>query len=159
MGFRVFLSYATDDIDLVRQARRELEDQAIAVFIAEDDLALGDQIPGTLIDEIKRSDMLVVFWGNAAIRSEWVSQEIGIAEGAEIPILAVLLDGVENAPGFAKTRKHLRIEPSDPDGLAKLTAAIQEKAKRKIQQLTRVLVGLGVVLVIGWIRDNSEDDE
>jgi TIR domain len=74
----VFISYASDDIELARLLRGELIKRGVRTFVAEEDMAgqIGtDRWVRTLERVIRRSNLMVVLFSKAACASRWVELE------------------------------------------------------------------------------------
>jgi hypothetical protein len=76
---RAFLSYASADRPEVLKRAQALSAVGIAFF--QDILSLepGERWERRLNEEIDRCDLFLLFWSNAAARSEWVKREIDFA--------------------------------------------------------------------------------
>jgi hypothetical protein len=56
---RVFVSYASEDLELAREVGRWLDADSHDVFLARDDIAVGDQWEPQLYAELRKADAMV----------------------------------------------------------------------------------------------------
>lgn len=75
----VFLSYASEDRERVLDVAQGLDRLGIGFF--QDVLALraGDNWQQRIEDELRSCDALLLFWSQAAVKSEWVKREAELA--------------------------------------------------------------------------------
>jgi membrane peptidoglycan carboxypeptidase len=89
----VFLSYSTKNVEMMHAVRDKLLAAGISVWTAE------NIEPGTPLwldaigQAIEKAKCIVVFLSPSAKQSTWVKREIDYAEGQNIPIIPVLVDG------------------------------------------------------------------
>jgi hypothetical protein len=91
MPDKVFVSYSRNDIMAVKAICDFLETVEL-VFRDEDSLIAGEPFADELKRQIKRSNVIVVFWSVSSSTSIWVGREIQDAIRLKRPILPVLLD-------------------------------------------------------------------
>lgn len=124
---RVFLSFASEDLDHVRGLRLlkdnpdfELEfyDESIKESI---DSHNADYIKRVIREQIKRASVTVCLISETTHQSRWVDWELVTSDEEEKTIIAMAIKGVENAilPKFIK-EKNLDFWSWDPEYLAKL---------------------------------------
>ncbi len=156
MAFTVFISYSTKDITLVDNIRRALAQypaQLVHPYVAEYDAAPGTRLDENIKKHLLASDMVCVLWSKNAQKSDWVPQEIGIAEAAGKLIVPIVLDKGLQLPGFIKDRKYIPAY----DGLEMamgafsklvLVHATEKAVKNAKDKDALVLLGLGAVLLL-----------
>jgi len=92
-NFKIFASYSTKDIDLIKPVLNNLAQvQGVNVFFADSDLKPGDIISQRITQSIIGSDIFLVFYSGSAQQSTYVQQEIGVALGQKKIIIPILLD-------------------------------------------------------------------
>ncbi|MEM7395840.1 MAG: toll/interleukin-1 receptor domain-containing protein, partial [Verrucomicrobiota bacterium] len=79
----VFLSHSSGDKRFVRRLADALEDYDVRVWLDEADIRIGDVLNERLRQGISQSDFLIVVLSPAAIESDWVRQELELAESIE----------------------------------------------------------------------------
>ncbi|MCG3134367.1 MAG: hypothetical protein HMLKMBBP_01673 [Planctomycetes bacterium] len=80
---RIFLSHSSRLKPLIREIRGHLP-HFLAVWIDEDALVFGDNVPASIRDAISsKTDYVLLFLDRSAVESEWVRQEVAWALEAE----------------------------------------------------------------------------
>src|SRR2546422_4353241 len=103
MAYQVFLSYSQKDSTLAKEiARRVRKIGFVQVFLAGENLGLGHQIIDKILSKIRSADLLLLFWSRNADRSQWVMYEIGIAFGANVKVLPLILTKSVPMPDFIR---------------------------------------------------------
>jgi len=72
---RVFASYAHEDFAIVEWYRDLCKDLEITMFVDKSGLQAGEPWEGTLLKQIRASDIFYLFWSRAARRSKYVTRE------------------------------------------------------------------------------------
>ncbi len=129
-----FISYASEDRPKVLPRVQMLDAAKIEYF--QDILSLdpGDRWARELYKHIDKSDVLFLFWSNAASRSEWVEKEIlyalerhGTDENAPPDIIPIIIEG----PPPAKPSEKLNFLHFNDKFIYFIYAAEAEREKRK----------------------------
>lgn len=99
---RVFLSHSSQDKPLVNLVAGDIRACGVDVWIDEAELRIGDSCMARLDGAIKDSRFVLVFASSASVRSQWVTEEIAIAERLEalredVVLLPILLPGLPDA--------------------------------------------------------------
>ena len=157
--FNIFISYSTEDSDKIKPVLDLLSPiQDTKMFFAEKTINPGDDIIQTIINNIKNSDVFIVFYSESAIKSNYVQQEIGVAKSNGKIIIPVLLDsnkptemleGVNYLNFYGPTKQQIEMK--------RLSDFIVQavKSKRRKQNLW-TLIGLAG---IGYLLSRSDEDE
>ncbi|MFC1508333.1 toll/interleukin-1 receptor domain-containing protein [Candidatus Omnitrophota bacterium] len=149
MAYKVFISYSTNDFQIVENVRKLLTNPEVEVFIAEYSVIPGIQLDESIVKAIKKCDLFVLLWSRNSKFSEYVLQEIGVARGDDKPILPiVLVDGLQ-LPGFIKDLKYLPAYREPAESLIWLQQHIFAHADKHRQTNAFVLLCLGGLLV--WL--------
>jgi len=148
MPLRIFISYSTNDLAAANAIWTRLGSAGHAVYFAEVTARAGTRLPVELEQQIKACDVFVVLWSQNAKESEWVSQEIGIAQGANKEILPVILEANLQAPGFIRDRKYLPAYQGFQQALDYLSHATAHHAEEKRKKEALLLLGLGVIILL-----------
>jgi hypothetical protein len=91
-GGHAFVSYAHADFAYVRRLVTWLSQRGVDVWFDED-IPTGERWESVLRDRVESAALLVVVMSPAAAESEWVEQEVRLAQTLDIPILPLLLAG------------------------------------------------------------------
>jgi TIR domain-containing protein len=159
---KVFVSYATADLATVDMVKKWSTDPQVEVFVAEHSAPAGTALNDRIIAEIQGCDLFLLMWSAEASKSEYVLQEVGVAVGANRPILPVVLEQGFPLPALIVNLKYLDAPryPSewlvavqkrlDEMAQTKQSAAVQAQAKAA-QPVQLKLTGVEVVLVAAVI--------
>jgi hypothetical protein len=122
------------------------------VFLAEYSISAGDDLGQAIGSAIEECDLFILLWSTHAKTSEWVSQEIGIAEANGKAVMPVLLHKNLELPGFLKGLKFLELYKNPEKSLDWLQEHVFEKADKKSQKNGLIWLGLGaaVALLLSW---------
>lgn len=149
MSFLTFISYSTRDLALASQAKAMLEQTGSRVFLAEFSAVPGSCLTAEITAAIKNCDLFLLLWSRNSQSSEWVPQEIGIAKGADKPILPVLLDKDVNLGGFLTDLKYLPFYEDPGKALAWIRQSVFQRVRTK--EKTDGLIWLGIGAVVVWL--------
>jgi hypothetical protein len=159
---KIFISYSTKDLDKIKPVLNQLSAiKEIRIFFADETINPGDLVSQTIINNIKNSDVFILFYSESALKSNYVQQEIGVARSNNKIIIPILLDS--NKPtGMLEGINYLNFYDSSKQQteMSRLHNFIARsiQSKKKNQILTGLgLLGLGYLLFRG--KDNDYEDE
>ena len=153
MGLKVFISYSTEDIEVVNFVRSMLVGAPVQVFVAEYSVAPGTSLSPAIIRSIKQCDLFILLWSRNARVSEWVTQEIGIAKSEGKQIIPVVLHPGLPLPGFIADLKYLDV-PKNPQGaFTWLRDNVVAQATDKQKQESIAWLAIGGALL--WLLSRS----
>jgi hypothetical protein len=93
MGIRtVFISYAREDEDFVLPVVRLLRAAGATVFVDIEDIPYGGDWHSILLERLRGSERILVFWSANASRSDWVRREYLCAISEGLRVVPVPLD-------------------------------------------------------------------
>lgn len=89
---KVYISSAKQDLELVRDIARRLRSAGLEPITDLTDLPLraGEDISKRLGEVIRHSDAVIFLLTPASLDSPWTAYEMGVADGADKPILSVV---------------------------------------------------------------------
>lgn len=124
-----FLSHSSNDKPLVRQLAADLTAAGITVWIDEQNIGVGDSIPGRIAQGLAESDYFVIVLSESSVKSKWVEHELNNALVGEmarrnVKILPARLSEVE-LPQVIADRRYADFSKSYRDGLRELLAALK----------------------------------
>ncbi len=159
MSFNIFISYSTKDLEKIRPVLNQLSTiQDTKIFFADKTINPGDYINQTIINNIKSSDVFIVFYSESAIKSNYVQQEIGVAKSNNKIIIPILLDsnkptgmleGINYLNFYDKTKQQMEIN--------RLYQFIIHNVQSKNQRQSFLTV-LGL-LGLGYLLSQPDEDE
>jgi hypothetical protein len=121
--YRLFLSHAHADVDVVLQVAAELEGLGLTTFVASTNIERSTDWLRAIDRELHICDALVAFLTPAARQSEWVDQEIGVALGRRLRVIPVRLNAADGQPhGFLRLIQaaDARVPVTRPEGVLEL---------------------------------------
>ena len=153
--FSIFISYSTKDADNLHPILNLLSTiQGVRVFFAERSILPGSVISQTIIENIKNTDIFLVFFSESAAQSSYVQQEIGAAKANNKIIIPILLDSTKPT-GMLEGINYLNI--SDPEKqhteMQRLYSFISANIQKKKQD--RAIATLGL-LALGYLLFKGE---
>ncbi len=161
-NFLIFASYSTKDIGKVIPILNQISAiSGVKTFIAERDLQPGDIISQRIIQQIRTSDIFLLFLSESTIQSNYVQQEIGVARACNRIIIPLRLDKTK-PPGMIADSHYLDLsdEPKRSAELERLYIFIRNNIQTKNQnQLwgALILLGIGALLSLGQETDDRDD--
>ena len=99
MNYTVFLSHSSKNRNLVVDIRDELKKAGVGVYLAEEHLQPGKNLPQKILNKIKSADCMVVLLTDTGVRSQFVNQEIGAAKALNKPIIPMVETKVKRKVG------------------------------------------------------------
>jgi hypothetical protein len=88
----VFLSHADEDKKIAGKLANQLKKYDFSVFVAHDDIAIGEEWESTLRERITKCDIFLVLLSNNYHKASYTDQEIGIALSLNKRIFPVRID-------------------------------------------------------------------
>ena len=93
----VFLSYASEDKEVIEQVRRILMRHGLTIWRNKTDLKSGSQFQREIQKGIEGADNLVYFLSHAAVDSEYCQQELSYARSMHKRIIPLCIEAVDAA--------------------------------------------------------------
>lgn len=88
----VFISYAREDEQFILPVAHLLRAAGAVVFLDQEDIPYGEQWESVLLEKLRASERVLVFWSMNAAKSEWVRREYLIAIGTGLRVIPIPLD-------------------------------------------------------------------
>jgi len=130
MAFKVFVSYSTKDMEMVKLIEKDMKSTGASVFVAENSILPGSPLSSTIKENIISSDLFIVLWSKNSKESQWVSQEIGIAHSTDKLIIPVVLDENIMLPAFIKDIKYISTFENRDKAIEKLRQIVFDHVKK-----------------------------
>jgi hypothetical protein len=86
------MSYAREDEQLILPVVHLLRAAGAVVFFDQEDISYGDRWESVLLEQLRASERILVFWSANATKSEWVRWEYLTAIGAGLRVVPIPLD-------------------------------------------------------------------
>lgn len=157
MPLNIFISYSSQDRNLVNKVCNTIENKDVCVFVDEYSIDCGENITDQIVKAINKCDLFVLLWSKNSKKSEWVQQEIGIAKGKQKPILPVVLNQGLELPAFIKELKFLAVYKNPFEAYQLLQNHIFLEAKLKVQKNASFVLLLLFMLIFFLDKTSSSD--
>lgn len=131
MPSTIFISYSTVDLAAATRARDALHAVGHTAYVAQYDARGGVRLPQDIKEHIASSDIFVVIWSTNAKNSDWVTQEIGIAESLGKLIIPFVLDRDLKPGGFISDRKYVTAAENLDAAILELRAIVDHETSKK----------------------------
>jgi hypothetical protein len=149
MAFSVFISYSTSDLANAKALSSWIVSAGAQPFLAAYSLEPGTPLASEIITAIRGCNLFLLLWSQNARTSEWVPQEIGIARGANKPIMPVVLEQGVELPGFIKDLKYLAVYKDPTTSIEWLYKHVSTKVQQKDNSDAMVFFGVvGAILLV-----------
>jgi hypothetical protein len=134
-GYRVFLSHSSHDTFIARHLRERIRAINVDVWLDVVDLAGGEVVGTAVLEEIRRSDELLVLVSAASVNSHWVIAEVGIAMGTNKYITPMLVSlKPSDLPGPIRDRNPRTLNDLDvylEELRARVSQAVRSAKRRR----------------------------
>ncbi len=150
---RVFISYSTQDMHIVKHLAMQLKVFGDVYYWAESNLPGQDTWP-SIFNWIDLADIVIVLiTGNTLSRAMAVGQEIGRAKSKGKTIIPIVSNSVpSNELGFLSGVTYQPIDVFDPhpaiDDITKIIRTYQNNLQEK-QKMALLLIILGILFLLG----------
>lgn len=156
MGYDVFISYSTSDLNLVTEITNQLKQFGANCYVADNIIEAGELLSDKIENAINRADCVLVILTEEGFRSQWVNQEIGLAKAKGKTIIPIIESGVTVA-GVLQGIEYIPLDKSNPQNfLNKLTERITDLKKSKDSTNLLVYGALGALALL-WLTTREEN--
>ena len=133
MAHDVFISYATEDWEVMGAVRARLEEAGIRCWIAPTGITPGDTWSEAIVAAINSSRLLVVVFSTHANSSRHVLREVEAADSKGVPIIPFRIENIPPTGGlqyFLGPQQWLdAFTPPVERHLERLTQSVQDRLK------------------------------
>jgi len=143
MVFKVFISHSMEDAWIVYELHDLLKINGIEAYVAEWSLAPGVSLSEKIKAAIRECHCFLVLLTRDGTRSQWVHQELGIAEAYKKIIIPLVEKGVELS-GLLEGKEVIYFERSDPSAAIKNATEVIRQLKMK-KESGDAMIGVAAV--------------
>ncbi len=94
LPLRVFISYSTTDKYIAGDVKAILDKLDLAAFLAHEDIRVSEEWKSRIIEELNGMNVFVALLSKSFKKSDWASQEVGIALSRnEVLVIPLSVDG------------------------------------------------------------------
>lgn len=130
----VFVSYSRKDQVIVSAIVREIERNAIKVWIDRKDIAVGSTWDNTIDFAIKEASSILLFFSESSANSKYVLNELNYAENIGKKIIIVVLDDADMLWRLQRIQ-HIDLRQNFEQGLAKLILVLGSEIQKQEPRL------------------------
>lgn len=91
-GLRAFIGYSNINKDVGADVKKMLKDFGIDGFLAHDDINVSEEWKKRILEELNQANIFIPILSVAFKKSDWTSQEAGIAVNEEMLIIPLCID-------------------------------------------------------------------
>jgi len=142
MNYTVFISYSTKDLQYVNYTKQLLESYNINVYIAVYSTPPGSVLTDHIKNNISKCDLFILLWSSNSKKSEWVTQEIALANANNKPIIPVVLERNLDLPVFIKDLKYIDASTNSQKAFNILRKTVYDSAIHKSKVDGLVMLGI-----------------
>ena len=136
-----FLSHADEDKKIAGQLAKELSKYNFDVFVAHDDIVIGDDWENTLKTKIEKQDFFVALLSENFRKAHFTDHEVGFAAAVNKRIFPIRLDDVKPygfMSKFQSSKKiNSKIDPNEVLSLAHDMRSFTDEGQKIIDELIK----------------------
>ena len=142
-SIEIFLSHANKDKKIAKKFADELNQYGLKIFVAHEDIEIGDKWESILFNKIKECDLFVTLLSKNFHSAQYTDHEVGIAYGLNKLIFPVRFD--DTVPyGFMSKFQAKKISPEiDKDEITKLFFTMVSKSEKGTEMINKLIEEFG----------------
>jgi len=146
MKIETFLSHADEDKKIARELADKLNEHGFDVFVAHDDIEIGDEWEKTLKNRIEKCELFLVLLSKNFRQASFTDHEVGIASYLNKRIFPIRIDEIKPY-GFMKKfqagKISTKMKNDEIGNLAKRLLTFTEAGKEDIDMLVHEFCAAG----------------
>jgi hypothetical protein len=148
----VFLSYHHNYRKVADRLKKELSQYGLSAFLAHEDLAVSSQWRREILRHLNTCVAVVAVVTRSFYKSDWTSQEVGIAMGKEKAIISLVVGEGIGPRGFMESFQYVRSSDNSLEDALRQVAKVLDAAKlsQKTREAYRNLAGILNLLLLTW---------
>ncbi len=138
-AIEIFLSHADKDKKIAKKLAYELGSYGMKIFVAHEDIKIGEKWEAILFDKIKECDLFVVLLSENFHLAKYTDHEVGIAYGLSKFIFPIRID--DTVPyGFMSKFQAKKISPEiDKDEVVKVFYSMVSKIEKGLEMMNNLI--------------------
>lgn len=137
----------------VLEIKKALKKAKISVYLAEEDLQPGKNLPNKVIHNIESSDCMVVLLTDLGIRSQFVNQEIGAARMVKKPIIPMVEKKIRRKiSGLLSGLEYIVFDKSKPqeaiDKVVSYLSRLKTRLEVEIRKREDIVAALTIIAFV-----------
>jgi len=139
----IFLSHANKDKKIAKKLADELSQYGLKIFVAHEDIKVGDKWESILINKIKECDLFVVLLSENFHSAQYTDHEVGIAYGLNKFIFPVRFDDTIPYGFMSKFQAKKISREINKDEIVKLFFNMVSKSEKGTEMLNKLIDEFG----------------
>ena len=138
-AIEIFLSHSDKDRKIAKKLADELSNYGMKIFVAHEDIKIGEKWESTLFGKIKECDLFVVLLSENFHKARYTDHEVGIAYGLNKFIFPIRID--ETMPyGFISKFQAKKISPEiEGDEVVKIFYSMVSKSEKGLEMMNNLI--------------------
>jgi hypothetical protein len=138
-AIEIFLSHADKDKKIAKKLADELSNYGMKIFVAHEDIKIGEKWETTLFDKIKECDLFVALLSENFHAARYTDHEVGIAYGLNKFIFPIRIDDIMPY-GFMSKFQAKKISPEiDNDEVVKVFYSMVSKSEKGLEMMNNLI--------------------
>lgn len=135
----IFLSHANKDKKIAKKLADELNNYALKVFVAHEDIEVGDKWESILFNKIKECDLFIALLSENFHSAQYTDHEVGIAYGLNKLVFPIRID--DSMPyGFMSKFQAKKISKTiDKNEITKLFFTMVAKSDKGTEMINKII--------------------
>lgn len=138
-SIEIFLSHANKDKKIAKKLAEELGNYGMKIFVAHEDIKIGEKWETILFNKIKECDLFVVLLSQNFHEAKYTDHEVGIAYGLNKFIFPIRID--ETVPyGFISKFQAKKISSEiEGDEVVKIFYSMVSKSEKGLEMMNNLI--------------------
>lgn len=135
----IFLSHANKDKKIAKNLADELSNYGLKIFVAHEDIKVGDKWESSLFNKIKDCDLFVALLSENFHNAQYTDHEVGIAYGLNKLIFPIRIDNTMPY-GFMSKFQAKKISPEiDQNEVTNVFFTMVSKSEKGIEMIDKMI--------------------
>jgi len=139
----IFLSHANKDKKIAKKFADELNQYGLKIFVAHEDIEIGDKWESILFNKIKECDLFVALLSENFHSAQYTDHEVGIAYGLNKLIFPVRFDDTMPYGFMSKFQAKKISQEINKDEIIKLFFTMVSKSDKGTEMINKLIEEFG----------------
>lgn len=138
-AIEIFLSHADKDKKIAKKLADELSNYGMKIFVAHEDIKIGEKWETILFNKIKECDLFVVLLSENFHLARYTDHEIGIAYGLNKFIFPIRIDDTMPYGFMSKFQAKKISSEIDKDEVVKVFYSMVSKSEKGLEMMNNLI--------------------
>lgn len=139
----IFLSHANKDKKIAKKLADELTQYGLKIFVAHEDIKIGDKWESILFNKIKECDLFVALLSENFHNAQYTDHEVGIAYGLNKLIFPIRFDDTMPYGFMSKFQAKKISQEINKDEIVKLFFTMVSKSEKGTEMINKLIEEFG----------------